>query len=160
VNDFSAAQRSRVTHARRAETAKVSKASVSRFIGDDRARSPMPLPCASSSRLPIGLPPEPDGRGLKRGAHPPDRHAGGRHPQPLFDRRDARGGNRLPSARLQPGGVNTDRDDEQERQHLALLRSYNIEGLIVNTLGHPSLTIARTASRNAAGVGGSQGRTP
>jgi LacI family kdg operon repressor len=31
---------------------------------------------------------------------------------------------------------NTDRDDEQERQHLALLRSYNIEGLIVNTLGH------------------------
>ena len=31
---------------------------------------------------------------------------------------------------------NTDRDDEQERQHLAALRSYNIEGLIVNTLGH------------------------
>jgi len=31
---------------------------------------------------------------------------------------------------------NTDRDDEQERQHLALLRAYNIEGLIVNTLGH------------------------
>jgi LacI family kdg operon repressor len=31
---------------------------------------------------------------------------------------------------------NTDRDDEQECQHLALLRSYNIEGLIVNTLGH------------------------
>ena len=27
-------------------------------------------------------------------------------------------------------------DDEQERQHLALLRAYNIEGLIVNTLGH------------------------
>ncbi|KTC56318.1 transcriptional regulator, partial [Pseudomonas fluorescens ABAC62] len=31
---------------------------------------------------------------------------------------------------------NTDRDDEQERQHLEALRSYNIEGLIVNTLGH------------------------
>src|SRR5690606_29287746 len=31
---------------------------------------------------------------------------------------------------------NTDRDDEQERLHLAALRSYNIEGLIVNTLGH------------------------
>jgi LacI family kdg operon repressor len=31
---------------------------------------------------------------------------------------------------------NTDRDDEQEHQHLAALRSYNIEGLIVNTLGH------------------------
>jgi LacI family kdg operon repressor len=31
---------------------------------------------------------------------------------------------------------NTDRDDAQERQHLAALRSYNIEGLIVNTLGH------------------------
>jgi len=31
---------------------------------------------------------------------------------------------------------NTDRNDEQERVHLAALRSYNIEGLIVNTLGH------------------------
>ena len=31
---------------------------------------------------------------------------------------------------------NTDRNDEQERQHLAALRSYNIEGLILNTLGH------------------------
>jgi LacI family kdg operon repressor len=31
---------------------------------------------------------------------------------------------------------NTDRDDEQERHHLAALQSYNVEGLIVNTLGH------------------------
>ena len=31
---------------------------------------------------------------------------------------------------------NPDRDDAQERQHLAALRAYNIEGLIVNTLGH------------------------
>lgn len=31
---------------------------------------------------------------------------------------------------------NTDRDDEQEARHLANLRAYNIEGLIVNTLGH------------------------
>jgi len=33
---------------------------------------------------------------------------------------------------------NTNRDDEQERHHLVALQSYNVEGLIVNTLGrHP-----------------------
>lgn len=37
MNDFSAAQRSRVTMLDVAEHAGVSKASVSRFIGDDRA---------------------------------------------------------------------------------------------------------------------------
>ncbi|NQD75420.1 substrate-binding domain-containing protein, partial [Pseudomonas sp. CM27] len=31
---------------------------------------------------------------------------------------------------------NTNRDDEQERHHLVALQSYNVEGLIVNTLGH------------------------
>ncbi|MEX5341811.1 LacI family DNA-binding transcriptional regulator [Pseudomonas sp. I2] len=31
---------------------------------------------------------------------------------------------------------NTDCDDEQERLHLQALQSYNVDGLIVNTLGH------------------------
>jgi LacI family kdg operon repressor len=40
---------------------------------------------------------------------------------------------------------NTDRDDEQERLHLEALQSYNVEGLIVNTLGHHAGELASLA---------------
>jgi LacI family kdg operon repressor len=68
VNDFSAAQRSRVTMLDVAEHAKVSKASVSRFIGDDRAL----LSDAIAQRIEqaiaeLGYRPNQMARGLKRG---------------------------------------------------------------------------------------------
>ena len=68
MNDFSAAQRSRVTMLDVAEYAKVSKASVSRFIGDDRAL----LSEATAQRIEqaiaeLGYRPNQMARGLKRG---------------------------------------------------------------------------------------------
>jgi LacI family kdg operon repressor len=137
VNDFSAAQRSRVTMLDVAEHAKVSKASVSRFIGDDRAL----LSDAIAQRIEqaiaeLGYRPNQMARGLKRGR---TRLIGMlvadiRNPYSIAVMHGVETACRQHGYSLVV--CNTDRDDEQERQHLALLRSYNIEGLIVNTLGH------------------------
>jgi len=137
VNDFSAAQRSRVTMLDVAEHAKVSKASVSRFIGDDRAL----LSEATALRIEqaiaeLGYRPNQMARGLKRGR---TRLIGMlvadiRNPYSIAVMHGVETACRQHGYSLVV--CNTDRDDEQERQHLALLRSYNIEGLIVNTLGH------------------------
>ncbi|EJM84192.1 transcriptional regulator [Pseudomonas sp. GM74] len=137
MNDFSAAQRSRVTMLDVAEHAKVSKASVSRFIGDDRAL----LSDAIAQRIEqaiaeLGYRPNQMARGLKRGR---TRLIGMlvadiRNPYSIAVMHGVETACRQHGYSLVV--CNTDRDDEQERQHLALLRSYNIEGLIVNTLGH------------------------
>ena len=137
MNDFSAAQRSRVTMLDVAEHAGVSKASVSRFIGDDRAL----LSDATALRIEqaiaeLGYRPNQMARGLKRGR---TRLIGMlvadiRNPYSIAVMHGVETACRRHGYSLVV--CNTDRDDEQERQHLALLRSYNIEGLIVNTLGH------------------------
>lgn len=137
MNDFSAAQRSRVTMLDVAEHAKVSKASVSRFIGEDRAL----LSDAIARRIEqaiaeLGYRPNQMARGLKRGR---TRLIGMlvadiRNPYSIAVMHGVETACRQHGYSLVV--CNTDRDDEQERQHLALLRSYNIEGLIVNTLGH------------------------
>ena len=137
MNDFSAAQRSRVTMLDVAEHAGVSKASVSRFIGDDRAL----LSDATALRIEqaigaLGYRPNQMARGLKRGR---TRLIGMlvadiRNPYSIAVMHGVETACRQHGYSLVV--CNTDRDDEQERQHLALLRSYNIEGLIVNTLGH------------------------
>lgn len=137
MNDFSAAQRSRVTMLDVAEHAGVSKASVSRFIGDDRAL----LSDAIAQRIEqaiaeLGYRPNQMARGLKRGR---TRLIGMlvadiRNPYSIAVMHGVETACRRHGYSLVV--CNTDRDDEQERQHLALLRSYNIEGLIVNTLGH------------------------
>ncbi|WP_160106981.1 LacI family DNA-binding transcriptional regulator [Pseudomonas izuensis] len=137
MNDFSAAQRSRVTMLDVAEHAKVSKASVSRFIGEDRAL----LSDAIAQRIQqaiaeLGYRPNQMARGLKRGR---TRLIGMlvadiRNPYSIAVMHGVETACRQHGYSLVV--CNTDRDDEQERQHLALLRSYNIEGLIVNTLGH------------------------
>ena len=137
MNDFSAAQRSRVTMLDVAEHARVSKASVSRFIGEDRAL----LSDAIAQRIEqaiaeLGYRPNQMARGLKRGR---TRLIGMlvadiRNPYSIAVMHGVETACRQHGYSLVV--CNTDRDDEQERQHLALLRSYNIEGLIVNTLGH------------------------
>ncbi|QZD74121.1 LacI family DNA-binding transcriptional regulator [Pseudomonas sp. 3-2] len=120
-----------------AEHAGVSKASVSRFIGDDRAL----LSDAIAQRIEqaiaeLGYRPNQMARGLKRGR---TRLIGMlvadiRNPYSIAVMHGVETACRRHGYSLVV--CNTDRDDEQERQHLALLRSYNIEGLIVNTLGH------------------------
>ncbi|WP_310650714.1 LacI family DNA-binding transcriptional regulator [Pseudomonas sp. FW300-N2F2] len=137
MTSFSAAQRNRVTMLDVAERAGVSKASVSRFIGEDRAL----LSEAIARRIEqaiseLGYRPNQMARGLKRGR---TRLIGMlvadiRNPYSIAVMHGVETACRRHGYSLVV--CNTDRDDEQERQHLALLRAYNIEGLIVNTLGH------------------------
>lgn len=137
VNTFSAAQRSRVTMLDVAERAGVSKASVSRFIGDDRALLSDAIALRIEQAIEhLGYRPNQMARGLKRGR---TRLIGMlvadiRNPYSIAVMHGVETACRQHGYSLVV--CNTDRDDEQERQHLAALRSYNIEGLIVNTLGH------------------------
>ena len=137
MNSFSAAQRSRVTMLDVAQRAGVSKASVSRFIGEDRAL----LSEATALRIEraiddLGYRPNQMARGLKRGR---TRLIGMlvadiRNPYSIAVMHGVETACRQHGYNLVV--CNTDRNDEQEHQHLAALRSYNIEGLILNTLGH------------------------
>jgi len=137
VNSFSAAQRSRVTMLDVAERAGVSKASVSRFIGEDRALLSDAIALRIEQAIAeLGYRPNQMARGLKRGR---TRLIGMlvadiRNPYSIAVMHGVETACRQHGYSLVV--CNTDRDDEQERQHLANLRSYNIEGLIVNTLGH------------------------
>jgi len=137
VTSFSAAQRSRVTMFDVAERAGVSKASVSRFIGDDRALLSDAIALRIEQAISeLGYRPNQMARGLKRGR---TRLIGMlvadiRNPYSIAVMHGVETACRQHGYSLVV--CNTDRDDEQERQHLAALRSYNIEGLIVNTLGH------------------------
>ncbi|BDB20061.1 transcriptional regulator [Pseudomonas sp. CYM-20-01] len=137
VNKFSAAQRCRVTMLDVAERAGVSKASVSRFIGDDRALLSDAIALRIEQAIDeLGYRPNQMARGLKRGR---TRLIGMlvadiRNPYSIAVMHGVETACRQHGYSLVV--CNTDRDDAQERQHLAALRSYNIEGLIVNTLGH------------------------
>jgi LacI family kdg operon repressor len=137
VNSIPTSTRSRVTMNDVADLAGVSKASVSRFIGDDRQL----LSQAIAQRIEqaidtLGYRPNQMARGLKRGR---TRLIGMlvadiRNPYSIAVMHGVETACRKHGYSLVV--CNTDRDDEQERLHLAALRSYNIEGLIVNTLGH------------------------
>ncbi|WP_439862409.1 LacI family DNA-binding transcriptional regulator [Pseudomonas antarctica] len=137
MTSFSAAQRSRVTMLDVAERAGVSKASVSRFIGDDRALLSDAIALRIEQAIEaLGYRPNQMARGLKRGR---TRLIGMlvadiRNPYSIAVMHGVETACRTHGYSLVV--CNTDRDDAQERQHLAALRSYNIEGLIVNTLGH------------------------
>jgi LacI family kdg operon repressor len=137
VTTFSAAQRSRVTMLDVAERAGVSKASVSRFIGDDRALLSDAIALRIEQAIDeLGYRPNQMARGQKRGR---TRLIGMlvadiRNPYSIAVMHGVETACRQHGYSLVV--CNTDRDDEQERQHLAALRAYNIEGLIVNTLGH------------------------
>jgi LacI family kdg operon repressor len=137
VNSIPTPTRARVTMNDVADMAGVSKASVSRFIGDDRQL----LSEAIARRIQhaidtLGYRPNQMARGLKRGR---TRLIGMlvadiRNPYSIAVMHGVETACRKHGYSLVV--CNTDRDDEQERLHLAALRSYNIEGLIVNTLGH------------------------
>jgi len=137
VTSFSAAQRSRVTMLDVAERAGVSKASVSRFIGDDRGLLSEAIALRIEHAIDeLGYRPNQMARGLKRGR---TRLIGMlvadiRNPYSIAVMHGVETACRQHGYSLVV--CNTDRDDDQERQHLAALRAYNIEGLIVNTLGH------------------------
>ncbi|MDE1528636.1 LacI family DNA-binding transcriptional regulator [Pseudomonas carnis] len=137
MTPFSAAQRTRVTMLDVAQRAGVSKASVSRFIGDDRALLSDAIALRIEQAIEqLGYRPNQMARGLKRGR---TRLIGMlvadiRNPYSIAVMHGVETACRQHGYSLVV--CNTDRDDEQERQHLAALRSYNIEGLIVNTLGH------------------------
>ena len=137
MNSFSAAQRSRVTMLDVAKRAGVSKASVSRFIGEDRDLLSDEIARRIEQAISeLGYRPNQMARGLKRGR---TRLIGMlvadiRNPYSIAVMHGVETACRRHGYSLVV--CNTDRDDEQERQHLALLRAYNIEGLIVNTLGH------------------------
>jgi LacI family kdg operon repressor len=137
MNSIPTPARARVTMNDVADMAGVSKASVSRFIGEDRQL----LSEAIARRIEhaietLGYRPNQMARGLKRGR---TRLIGMlvadiRNPYSIAVMHGVETACRKHGYSLVV--CNTDRDDEQERLHLAALRSYNIEGLIVNTLGH------------------------
>ncbi|WP_325169929.1 LacI family DNA-binding transcriptional regulator [Pseudomonas sp. Au-Pse12] len=137
MNQFSAAQRSRVTMLDVARHAGVSKASVSRFIGEDRALLSDAIALRIEQAISaLGYRPNQMARGLKRGR---TRLIGMlvadiRNPYSIAVMHGVETACRQHGYSLVV--CNTDRDDAQEARHLANLRAYNIEGLIVNTLGH------------------------
>jgi LacI family kdg operon repressor len=120
-----------------ADLAGVSKASVSRFIGEDRQLLSDAIALRIEQAIQtLGYRPNQMARGLKRGR---TRLIGMlvadiRNPYSIAVMHGVETACRRHGYSLVV--CNTDRDDEQERLHLAALRSYNIEGLILNTLGH------------------------
>ncbi|VVP67088.1 HTH-type transcriptional regulator KdgR [Pseudomonas fluorescens] len=127
----------RVTIQDVAKHAGVSKASVSRFIGEDRGLlSELIAGRIEKAIDDLGYRPNQMARGLKRGR---TRLIGMlvadiRNPYSVAVMHGVETACRRHGYSLVV--CNTGQDDEQERQHLAALRSYNVEGLIVNTLGH------------------------
>ncbi|WP_296263370.1 LacI family DNA-binding transcriptional regulator [Pseudomonas sp. UBA6562] len=127
----------RVTISEVAKAAGVSKATVSRFIGGDRQL----LAEATARRLDeviqhLGYRPNQMARGLKRG----QTRLIGMLVADILNPYSVAVIRGVETACRQHGYslvlCNTNRDDEQERHHLEALQSYNVEGLIVNTLGH------------------------
>jgi LacI family kdg operon repressor len=120
-----------------ARRAGVSKASVSRFIGDDKALLSDAIALRIEQAIAaLGYRPNQMARGLKRGR---TRLIGMlvadiRNPYSIAVMHGVETACRRHGYSLVV--CNTDRDPEQERLQLDALRSYNVEGLIVNTLGH------------------------
>ncbi|MFC0709987.1 LacI family DNA-binding transcriptional regulator [Azorhizophilus paspali] len=137
MNGPSLPTRSRVTISEVAEAAGVSKATVSRYIGSDRQL----LAEATALRIEQAIErldyrPNQMARGLKRGRT----RLIGMIVADILNPYSVAVMRGVETACRQHGYTlvvcNTDRSTEQESQHLAALRSYNVEGLIVNTLGH------------------------
>lgn len=137
MSSISSAQRNRVTMLDVAERAGVSKASVSRFIGDDRALlSELTAERIERAIAELGYRPNQMARGLKRGR---TRLIGMliadiRNPYSIAVMHGVESACRRHGYSLVM--CNTDRDQAQEGDQLAAVRAYNVEGLIVNTPGH------------------------
>lgn len=137
MSSISIAQRNRVTMLDVAERAGVSKASVSRFIGDDRALlSELTAERIERAIAELGYRPNQMARGLKRGR---TRLIGMliadiRNPYSIAVMHGVESACRRHGYSLVM--CNTDRDSAQEGEQLAAVRAYNVEGLIVNTPGH------------------------
>ncbi|MDV7212977.1 LacI family DNA-binding transcriptional regulator, partial [Azotobacter beijerinckii] len=128
---------SRVTISQVTEAAGVSKASVSRYIGGDRQL----LADATALHIEQAIErldyrPNQMARDLKRGRT----RLIGMLLADILNPYSVAVMHGVETACRQHGYslvvCNTDRDTEQEIHHLTALRSYNVEGLIVNTLGH------------------------
>lgn len=137
MTSLSVPVRPRVTMLDVAERAGVSKASVSRFIGDDRGLLSDVIATRIARAIDdLGYRPNQMARGLKRGR---TRLIGMlmadiRNPYSVAVMHGVETACRRHGYSLVV--CNTDRDPEQERQQLQAMRAYNVEGLIVNTLGH------------------------
>ncbi|MGK0161515.1 LacI family DNA-binding transcriptional regulator [Pseudomonas mosselii] len=141
-----ATARGRVTISEVAKAAGVSKATVSRYMGEDRQL----LAEATAQRIEavverLGYRPNRMASALKRGRT-------GLIGMLLADIRNPYSVavmHGVETACRQHGYslvvCNTDYDDDQERNHLQALQSYNVDGLIVNTLGHRADELAKLA---------------
>jgi len=121
-----------------ARLAGASKTSVSRYFGDERERLSPPLQTRiAQAAHTLGYQPNQMARGLKGG------HsklvgmlvADIRNPFSVAITHGVEQACRQYGYSLLVG--NTDNDPEQERQHLALLSAYQVEGLVINAVGSP-----------------------
>lgn len=121
-----------------AHLAGVSKTSVSRYFGDERARlSPALQTRIAKAAHTLGYQPNQMARGLKGGR---SKLVGMlvadiRNPFSVAITHGVEQACRQYGYSLLVG--NTDNDPEQERQHLALLGAYQVEGLVINAAGSP-----------------------
>jgi LacI family kdg operon repressor len=137
MRSLSTAQRNRVTMLDVATRAGVSKASVSRFIGDDRALlSELTAARIERAIAELGYRPNQMARGLKRGR---TRLIGMlvadlRNPYSIAVMHSVESACRRHGYSLVM--CNTDGANAAQGEPLAAVRAYNVEGLIVNTAGH------------------------
>ncbi|MCK2185258.1 LacI family DNA-binding transcriptional regulator [Halomonas getboli] len=133
-----------------ARDAGVSKTSVSRYFGDERSRLSTAMQqriAASAERL--GYRPNRIARGLKGGQSGLIGMlvADIRNPFSVAVMHGVEQACRAHGFSLMV--CNTDNDADQAREHLALLASYRVEGLVLNVAGHPGEALAALAERNA-----------